>query len=388
MAAHYYRLNRPEETSRIIEAMLADKQTFPNARETAGDFYLRVRNYDKAIAYYRGGLNGSKADWLTFQRKIAETLVEQGRRDQALALVENQILKQYPKDAVALAMRATLRLEMGDKSLSQLEEVLTELETSARSLPQSPVVRFNLGRAYFARFVAKNNGGDLDQALTQFKAAVDLRPDYLAPRKALIEIRLRKGEYPLALQYADETISYAQGDLQTRLLRAQALQGIGKLDDARNELQTVLKQNPNSVEAMFRLGLLDLSAKSYPAAARTFEQCMKNTTNNYPCVVGAAEVYTKQEQFDKAIEFLSAELKKSPDRRELRLAVANTSVLAGEYYSKAGKIDAAMSKYNAGAAIFVAMLSESLALKEPESADLHLRLAETSRMMGKIDVAI
>ncbi len=81
-------------------------------------------------------------------------------------------------------------------------------------------------------------------------------------------------------------------------------------------------------------------------------------------------------------------MKKNPDRRELRLALANTSVLAGGYYAKAGKRDVAMDKYSAGAAIFSAMLSESIARKEPESADLHLRLAETSRMMGKTDVAI
>jgi tetratricopeptide (TPR) repeat protein len=360
LAAHYYLLNRPDETSRIIEALLADKQTFPNAREKAGDFYLMFRNYDKAIAYYRGGLNGSKEDWLTFQRKIADALIAQGRRDEALALVENQILKQYPKDPVALALRATLWLEMGNRS--QLQQALSELETAVGKLPQNAVVRFNLGRAYFTK-------GDVDQARTQFKAAVDIQPDYLAPRQALIEIHLIKGEYALALQFADETLSYAQGNLQTRLLRSQALQGIGKVDDARKELQIVLKQYPNSVEAMFRLGLLELSAKDPAAAARTFEQCMKNSKDNFPCVVGAAEVYARQKQYDKAIEFLSAELKKSPDRRELRLALGNTFVLAG--------------KYDAAVGIFSAMLS-----KEPDSADLHLRLAETSRLMGNFKVAI
>jgi tetratricopeptide (TPR) repeat protein len=374
LAAHYYLLNKPDEASRIIEALVADKKTFPNAREKAGDFYLLFRNYDQAIAYYRGGLNGSKEDWLTFQRKIADTLIAQGRRDEALALVENQILKQYPKDPVALALRATLWLEMGDPS--QKQQALTDLEATVSKLPQNAVVRFNLGRAYYAK-------GDLDQARTQFKAAVDFQPDYLAPRQALIEIHLLKGEYTPALQYADETLSYAQGNLQTRLLRAQALQGLGKLDDARNELQTVLKQSPNSVEAIFRLGLLELNAKNYPGAARTFEQCMKASQNNFPCVVGAAEVYSKQKQYDKAIDFLSAELKKSPDRREIRLALANTSVLAANYDTELRKTDAAKTKYDAAVAIFSAMLS-----KEPMSPDLHLRLAETSRLMGKIEVAI
>jgi tetratricopeptide (TPR) repeat protein len=360
LAAHYYLLNRPDETSRIIEATLADKQTFPNAREKAGDFYLLFRNYDKAIDYYRGGLNGSKEDWLNFQRKIADALIAQGRRDEALALVDNQILKQYPKDPVALALQATLWLEMGNRS--QLQQAISELETAVSKLPQNAVVRFNLGRAYFTK-------GDMDQARTQFKAAVDIQPDYLAPRQGLIEINLRKGEYALALQLADETLAYAQGNLQTRLLRSQALQGIGNIDDARNDLQIILKQSPNSGEAMFQLGLLEMSAKNYPAATRDFEQCLKNSQNNFPCVVGAAEVYAKQQQYDKAMEFLSGELKKSPDRRDLRLALANTTVLAG--------------KYEAAAALFSAMLS-----KEPENADLHARLAETSRRMGKTDVAI
>ena len=386
LAGHYLLVNRPEETSRIIEAMIADKQTFPNAREKAGDFYLLARNFDKALAYYRGGLTGTKEEWLKFQRKIAETLVAQGRPDEALALVENQILKQYPKDAVALAMRATLWLEIGQPS--QLQQALSELETSASRLPQNAGVRYNLGRAYFARFGANNNSGDLDQARVQFKAASDLQPNYLPPRQALIEIHLLKREYLLALQSADEALVYEQGNFQTRLLRAQALQGLGRLDDARNEFQGLLKRNPNLVEAMVLLGLLESSAGNYAAAARTFEQCMKSSPNNNSCVAGAAEVYARQEQFDKATDFIAAQLKKNPDRRELRLALANTFVLAGGYHAKAGRQDVAMGKFSAGAAIYSAMLSESIARKEPESADLHSRLAETSRMMGKSDVAI
>lgn len=360
LASHYYLLNRADEASRIIEAMVADKQTFPNAREKGGDFYLRFRNYDKAIEYYRGGLNGSPEDWLNFQRRIADALILQGRRDEALALVDNQILKKYPKDPVAQAQQATLWLEMGNRS--QLQQAILELETSAGKLPQNAVVRYNLGRAYFAK-------GDLDQARIQLKAAVDIRADYVDARQLLIEIHLKKGEYASALQLADETLKYGQANLPARLLRAQALAGIGKMDDARNDLQIILKQSPNSWKAIFLLGQLELDAKNYPAATRAFEQCLKNSQNNFSCVVGAAEVYASQQQYDKAIEFLSGELKKSPDRRELRLALANTDVLAG--------------KYEAAAGIFNAMLS-----KEPENADLHARLGETSRLMGKTDLAI
>jgi tetratricopeptide (TPR) repeat protein len=365
LAAHYYLLNRPDEAARIIDALVADKQTFPNAREKAGDFYTVFRNFDKAISYYRGGLNGSKQDWLNFQRKIADVLVAQGRRDEALALVDGQILKQYPKDPVALAQRATLWLEKGDPS--QLQQATQELEMAVGKLPQNAIVRYNLGRAYLSKQA-------FDAARTQFKAAVDIQPDHLPARQGLIEIHLIKGEFAMALQLADETLGYNQRDLPTRLLRSQALQGIGRIDDARNDLQLILKQAPNSAEVMFRLGVLEMIAKNYPAATRNYEQCLKNAQNYFPCVVGAAEVYVKQQQFDKAIEFLSAQLQKNPERREVRLALANTFVLA--------------RKYEAAMGIYGAMLSEGLARKEPESADLHLKMAETARRMGNTPLAI
>jgi tetratricopeptide (TPR) repeat protein len=210
----------------------------------------------------------------------------------------------------------------------------------------------------------------------------------LPPRQALIEIQLRKSEFALALQSADETLAYDPANFETRLFRAQALQGLKKLDEARKEYQVLLKLNPKSADAMFQLGMLEMSANGYQAATRIFEQCMQSATDNFLCVIGVSEAYTRQEQYDKAIAFLSGELKKTPDRRELRQALANTSILTGEYLAKAGKYDAAMSKYNDGAAIFSALLSESIARKEPESADLRLRLGESSRLMGEVDTSM
>jgi Flp pilus assembly protein TadD len=66
---------------------------------------------------------------------------------------------------------------------------------------------------------------------------------------------------------------------------------------------------------------------------------------------------------------LTAELAKSPDRRDLQLALANTCVLAKDYRTAAD--------------LFAKMIA-----KEPESSDLHLRLAETHRRMGNVPQAI
>jgi tetratricopeptide (TPR) repeat protein len=144
---------------------------------------------------------------------------------------------------------------------------------------------------------------------------------------------------------------------------------MGKLDEARGRLQTVLKMSPDSSEATFRLGMLELAAKNYPTAEQIFRKCLEGPRQGVFCELGLAEVYVAQQQFDKSIQLLTAELQKSPDRRELRLALANTCVLA--------------QKYDLAADTYTKMLA-----KDPESADLQLRLAETYRRMGNIPAAI
>jgi tetratricopeptide (TPR) repeat protein len=360
LASHYYLLQRRDEAARVIGALIADRKKFPQAQEKAGDFYMMFREFDKAIAYYKGGLGGSKDQKLSAQRKIADALVAQGKQDQALSMVENEILKENPKDAVGLALRATLWLEMGNRS--QLQQALSDLESAASRLPRNAVVRFNLGRAYWVK-------GDLEQARIQFRAAIDIQPDYLAPQLALTQIHINKGEYASALQVTNETLSISPNNVTAKMLRAVALQGIGKTDEARADLQSVLRNNPNSAEAKFRLGLLELNQKNYVAAERVFQQCRDAAGGDVICLVGQAEVFTAQKQFDKAVQTLAAGQAKYPDRQEIRLALANTQVLAGQF--------------NAAAKLFSDMV-----VKEPASADLHLRLAETYRRMGNFSEAM
>jgi tetratricopeptide (TPR) repeat protein len=336
-------------------------------------------------------LNGSKEDWLTFQRKIADALLAQGRRDEALALLE-KVLKQYPKDPLALAQRASLWLDMGNPS--GLANTVRELESTVSVLPPNAVLRYQLGRAYFAK-------GDLEQARTQFQAAVDIQADYLDPRRALIEINLKKLEWALALRLADETLAHLKearrDDPLTRLFRAEALQGLGKVDDARNDLQAFLKQYPNSGEAMRRLGEVEIasgdslaalgqsksSADRYAAALRSFEECAKLSKGDFRCLANESAVYAlRLRQFDKAVDLVSGELKKSPDSRELRLALANTFAMSAQNFTELKKYDAAMGRFKEAAAVYTALLA-----KEPENADLHNRLAEACRFMGEVGEA-
>lgn len=360
LATHYFLTNQRGETDRILRAILSDPKTFPDGREKVGDFYLTFRQFDQALETYKGGLSQGKQERLTFLRKIADVYVVQGRRDEALAVLDKHVLKEAPNDPVGLALRATLWLETGNRS--QLQQAVTELETAVGKLPRNAVVRYNLGRAYWAR-------GDLDLARAQFRAAIDMQPDYLAPRLATIQLHLVRGENPQALQAADEALRLSPRTAFTRILRAQALSGLGRIPEARTELQALIKTDPQLMEARFRLGLLELAAGNHAAAEQVFRQCASDAKGEVLCQIGLADVYSAQKQYDKAIALLKEQLATSPGRRDLMMALGNTSVLAG--------------RYDQAVEVFRQMLA-----KEPDSADLNLRLAETQRRSGNIPQAI
>lgn len=360
LATHYLQTNRPGQAQQVIDALLADRETFPDGRDRAGDFYMLHQQFDKAIEYYRAGLGGGGEEWLHFQRKIADALVAQGKRDQAAALLDQEILKRFPRDPVAQALRASLRLESG--SAAQVQQAVSELQESARKLPNNPVVRYNLGRALFLR-------GDLEQAQIQFEASAKLQADYLPPRLALCELHLRRREYAAALALADRILAQAPEEFTARMLRSQALEGLGRTEEARASILEAGRMSASTPAPLISLGLLEINSRRFDAAAKVFQQCLSRFPGQPLCTLGLAEAYTGQSEFSKAQALLEAELERNPSRRDLRLALSNVHTLGGRY-------DAAIG------------ILKAMAAAEPNSADLQIRLGETHRLKGDLRAAI
>ncbi|HSB15346.1 MAG TPA: tetratricopeptide repeat protein [Bryobacteraceae bacterium] len=361
LAGHYYVLGRRDDASNVFQRMIDNPREFPNARQEVGDFYLRFREFAKAVEQYEAGVKNAakKEDQLVLKRRVADALIAWGKRPEASNVIE-EVLKENPKDEAAKAMRASLMLDTGSRE--QLQGVLNDLQAAVTRMPNNPVVRYNLGRAHWAK-------GELDHARTQFREAVNLRPDYMAPRLALTQLHVNRQEWALALQTANETLAISPANLTARLLRAVALRGTGNPEQARKELVEIAQRDPSARDAYFQLGRMDLSARNFKQAEENFQKCGQNAGNDLRCMVGLVETYAAQNQYDKAIQLLQETGRKMPDRSEITVTLANTYVRA--------------AKYDQAATIFQELIS-----KDPKSSDYHIKLGETYRRMGKQDAAI
>ena len=231
LAMHYYGQQRRDEMVGVLNQIKTHAKEYDQAYLTVGDFYLRMGDGDSAIREYREGIAKDAKKKSTYQKRVIEVLMRQGKRSEAAEL-NAQILKDDPNDNDARGLAATFLLDKGDvaKALAELQAVVTRA-------PDNPVARYNLGRAHAAR-------GECEQARQQFQKAIELRPDYVLARLALAQLQVTRGEFDAALKTAEAILAIDKGNVNARLIESAALMGQKKFGDSRVMLDAMLKTSP------------------------------------------------------------------------------------------------------------------------------------------------
>ncbi len=353
LAQHYYRQSQPAAMRSTLDRLLANRQAYPMGPLLVGKFYASMREYDTAMKEFEEGARTDSEHRTDYQREIAQVLAAENRRDEAVRMLD-QILKANPKDERAQAMRSSLLIETGDPR--QVQQAIAELQTAVTQDSKNPVLRFNLGRALMAK-------GLLEQARVQFQEAIKVRREYVPARLALAQLFIVNHEYASAVQAAKEVLDFDPRNLSARLIRTSGLAAMGNTALARTELNQAIKQFPNVAEAQLQLAVLDLTEKRYTESEAGFRQVYHDHPTDLRALMGIAENYNQQGQYDKAIQLIESEMAKNPARLELRTAVGNIAV-------KAKKYDLAIEQYRA------------IIAARPDAGDIYVRLGQALAMKG------
>jgi tetratricopeptide (TPR) repeat protein len=360
LAMHYYGQRRRDDMIGVLNQIKSHAKDFDMAYLNVGDFYLRLGDGDSAIREYQEGITKDPKKKATYQKRVIEVLMRQGKRPEAAAM-NTQILKENPEDNDARGLAATFLLDSGDiaKALQELQRVVTRA-------PDNPVSRYNLGRAHAAH-------REWEQARQQFQKAIDLRPDYVMARLALAQLQVSLLEYDAALKTAEAILAIDKGNVNARLIESAALMGQRKYGDSRVMLDGMLKTNPASQDVLFQLGVVNLAEHKYKEAEDSFRRAYQLNPANSRGLMGIVETHMAQNQTDEAIRLLQQESEKSPNRVDLLLALGNTAVRAGKY-------DYGIQTFNR----VLGMLDKG----SKAQGDLYLRIGETYRRKGDLNGAI
>lgn len=360
LAAFYYANNRRDDMIGVLQQIKSHAKDYPLAYQTVGDFYARLGDGDTAIKEYKDGILKDPQKKGVYRKSIIQVLMAQGKPGEA-AEWNSQILKDDPNDADARSMEASFLMNKGDVS-----RALTELEAVVTRSPDNAVARFNLGRAHEAK-------GDYEQARQAYQKAIELQPNLMQARLALAQLQVRRGDFDAAYKGSEEILSIDRQNMQAKLIESAALMGQHKYGDSRAKLDELLKTNPNSPDANFQIGVLDLAENKYKEAGDQFKRTYQLNPANSRGLLGIVESEMALGKPDEALNILRGEAAKAPNRLEIQVAMGNTEVRSGHY-------DAALGYFNH----VLSMLDKN----DKRRADVYLRIGETYRRKGDSASAI
>jgi tetratricopeptide (TPR) repeat protein len=287
--------NDSDQAVQILQEAVAADPTYADAR------------LDLAMAYYRAG-HLDKAG-----TEAAAVVKADPRNARALQLLGNVEFAQGSFTVSAEHLRAALGLEadfgtayslalayLSQHKLSETKLLFDELLNDMGSTPELHIL---LGRAY-------RETGYLDDAIREFKKAIDLDPHY--PRV----------HYYLALAYL------AQGEKE-------------RFPTALPLFEQELAINPKEFFSTFFLGVIHLEDRNFPAAEDYLKKAVQLQPDNPDPLLYLGQEYVETNHPELAIATLKKSIALTTDPSHNHYQVSKAHTMIGQILIKMGKQDEA-----------------------------------------------
>jgi tetratricopeptide (TPR) repeat protein len=371
--------NRAAEAETIMRQVLDNKKTFPSGHEMVGDFYVRAKKYDQALAEYQQGEKDDPKNSVKYQERIVALHAFSGRTDQASQMAKN-LAEKNPKDLSANEMYASLLLQSGTKT--DANKSLAELKKLAANNPTDPVLHLDLARAYFG---VNERDKALSEALEvlQTERKSNPRVGVIVPARIVAaRIYEDRGMHAKAMEQTNQVLAAQAGNPDAILLRCRALIGTNEMDKALPELEELVKKFPKMNDARLQLGSIYLAQRQYDKAEDQFQQVSKSSPPDIRGFLGIQTIRLATGKSAQALQAMQDLLDKNPTNMAYRYQLAN-------FQATAAGMESAPNAAHAKHLIQQAADNYKEILKTtPNSADLWMRLGVMQRELGQFDAAL
>lgn len=281
----------------------------------------------------------------------AFALLQSGKPEEALALIERIDATQPPQPRAALARGLALR------ALGRDAESRAVLEAAVKGVPLDYALAYELG-------VACERTHDAEAALAHFERACVLRPAFAPARFAAGVHRFRRREWAQAIAHFRAVVDIDPRNVDALVNLGQALAESGRAREAQQALERALNTRPDSAEVRHALGWalhkagrgadalphleaavamdprgdwqVDLAKALADAlrpeeAARAFERALARDGKNVVALRTYGQWSVSRGDFNRAARLFERALQQAPDDAALPMYLAQVELLRGRW---------------------------------------------------------
>ncbi len=333
IAEFYVTSRQMEKAERAYVELVQLQENSPESRLVLAEFYSKASRDDEALDTLNQILVDAP-EYVLARYRLGEMYLE--RREAAKVGEQLEALfKINDDDLEALMLRARLRIQenKSDEAIKDLEEVLKKQPSG-----QEPL--FLMAQARLA-------AGQIDQANAFLADLERYHPTFLKAGLIRIQAAFNSGDAQAALRLSNEMIQKAGSavpnadmnpqmiqDLRVRAISSRGLANLelGKLTEAKTDLQEIVKLSPRSTSALVNLARVFIAERNDQAAYVTYESALAIDPQNFDAVSGMVNIAIRTNQTKNAHEKLDRMIASNAGRGEVLAALhyLKSTVFAAE----------------------------------------------------------
>lgn len=173
-------------------------------------------------------------------------------------------------------------------------------------------------------------------ASQNFLEVVKINPSYSDAWFMLSDCSYKLGEYDLALSYLENAEKYEKNNSKIQNLKGMIFLALGKIDDAKNIFNEVLRKYPNDVDAHFGLAEIELYDGKFSGAESQYLEALRRQNTNRKALLSLSLICAEMGNYSQAENYLRQALQYYSGEPEVHY-LASIINLKQKNYSNAEK---------------------------------------------------
>jgi tetratricopeptide (TPR) repeat protein len=264
------------------------------------------------LVAYADSLAGENYNAVQCQNEASEKEIAEARQ----ALEKSGVLEHDP---LAVAIQAEMLLQAGDAAGAF--NAISDLQAKQVTSNSDGYWRLQAGLARASTILGK-----FDIALAAIQDAINQKPGMTGLHQILAEVYKASGDMQSALEAANQVLLIGPEVVQNVLWFVQFLSGLGKKQEAEQELQKALTRKPDEIK--YRLALADmLSQSDRESELRQMlgsVETLSKTAVDEADMVAAAHLYLKVDDRASVAKLLAERAARYPQSIQAKLDLAGT----------------------------------------------------------------